>query len=90
MNWGDLLKEINGYAAAEKSTVQLVATPRVQPTEAPPRQETKEEKYKRMVEEMKNQPGYDSNGIHKECRKCHRGGNEKCWKLHSELMRFPS
>jgi len=26
MNWGDLLKEINGYAAAEKSTVQLVAT----------------------------------------------------------------
>ena len=80
LSWGDLLKELNRYAVAERSTVQMVATLGIAKPAETLRQESKEEKYKRMAEEMKNQPGYDSNGIHKECGKCHRGGNARCWK----------
>jgi len=43
-----------------------------------------------MAKELKNQPGYDSEGLHRECRRLYRGGNEQCFKLHPELRRISS
>ena len=66
----------------------MAATLRIAYSVDTQRRESKEEKYKRMVDEIKDQLGYDSNRIHKECRKCYRGGNDRCFKLHPKLQRF--